>query len=105
MVIAKPACKAATVVVTVAPVASTYVMLVMSAASTVPKFKLTTISVACVLGLLCATVNTKVLLVVPSTAAGSVAVMETTGLSAKVSVGVLWPGALISVDGVRLSSS
>ncbi len=69
MVSAKPATKSATVTgTTVVPSAATYVMLVISPASTAPRSKVTLMSVGKVLALLCATVNTKVLLAVPSTA-------------------------------------
>ena len=70
----------------------------MSAASTVPRLRVTMMSVAKVLGLLCSTVNTKVLLVVPSTAVASVAVIETTGLSpcSLPTAGSVWLGVMLS---------
>ena len=70
----------------------------MSAASTVPRLRVTMMSVAKVLGLLCVTVNTKVSFEVPSTAVASVAVIETTGLSPSSlpTAGSVWLGVMLS---------
>ena len=80
-------------------------MLATSAAVMSVKVPFTKTVVSTVLRLVWVTVKTMVLFVVPSTAAGSVAAMETTGLSPKVSVGLVPVGAsILTVGSVALSS-
>ena len=80
-------------------------MLATSAAVIASKVPLTKTVVSTVLRLVWVTLKTMVPLLVPSTAAGSVAAMETNGLSPNLSVGLAPVGAsILSFGSVRLSS-